>query len=256
MGYHMLEKITPIILNPRRAYLLRGNGYDFDIVFRGSHLAIFPELKLCFNRIKKSGNTTISAFLSELSTSFNSESESGFKRTLQKPRSMSLSQLKLMPSYYSLVVVRDPYSRALSAFLQKVAHGRSPQYDYCAGFGIATSEGFLAFMKFLDDGGLYRDRHFWPQANLLYQPLEKYSRVARLEHLVDDMRAVLSDIGQEPALADVLTRPHKVEAGTSKITSASSKLNMYYTKHSAALVRKLYARDFQMFNYPTNVEFT
>ncbi|PQO23095.1 hypothetical protein C2I36_09505 [Rhodobacteraceae bacterium WD3A24] len=253
VNYHSLERIAACMQHPCRAFLLRGNKYDFDIVFHGSHLAVFPDLQLCFNRIKKSGNTTVSAFLSDLSNRFTTESKHGFKKILVKPKSMSLAQLELLPSFYSLVVVRNPYSRALSAFLEKVAPGRSSKYHYCAGFGNSTSDGFYEFLTFLDNGGLWRDRHFWPQVNLLYQPIENFSRVARLEQLVDDMRIVLSDIGQDPMHAEVLARPHQVEAGKSKITSASTKLSEFYTAGSAALVRKLYAQDFQRFRYPTHL---
>lgn len=129
--------------------------------------------------------------------------------------------------------------------------GRSRKYAYCGGFGNSTPEGFHAFLSFLDKGGLHRDRHFWPQSDLLYQPVENYSRVARLENLVADMRIILTETGQDPALAELLARPHKVEAGTTKITSATSKLGSFYKPSSTALVRKLYAADFEKFDYPT-----
>lgn len=248
----MIRTFFAVATHPFKAMILRRHRYNYSILFHPSHVAVFPDLNICYNRIKKSGNTTVSAFLSDLAANFQSESTKGFKEALVKPGSMPIRQLKHLPSYYSFVVVRDPYSRVLSAFLQKVAHGRSRKYAYCGGFGNSTPEGFHAFLTFLDKGGLYRDRHFWPQSDLLYQPVEDYSRVARLENLVADMRIILTETGQDPALAELLARPHKVEAGTTKITSASSKLAAYYDPNSVALVRRLYAADFEMFDYPAH----
>lgn len=251
MDYRKLEALVACQRNPHRAFALRGRGYNFDILFHGNHVAVFPKLKICFNRVKKSGNTTISAFLTDISGDSETESADEFKRALLKPRAMPVKELQRLPSYYSFVVVRDPYSRALSAFLQKVAHGQSLKYAYCAGFGNSTPEGFHAFLTFLVMGGLYRDRHFWPQSDLLYQPIKNYSRVARLENLVTDMRIILTETGQDPALAELLASPHKVEAGTTKITSATSKLGAFYNARSSALVHELYLKDFEMFGYPT-----
>lgn len=231
-------------------WALRNGPYNVDILLHGSHVVIYPEINVCFNRIKKSGNTTISAFLTDISNNFAKETDKGFKKTLTKPRNLSPKELQNLSSLYSLVVVRDPFSRALSAFLQKVAPGTAQQYSFCAGFGNATAQGFMDFLIFLDKGGLYKDRHFWPQTDLLYQPLDHFNHVARLETLVADMRTFLTAIGQDPEHAERLARPHKVEAGTSKITAASSKLEQYYTEPAVALVRKLYARDFELLGYP------
>lgn len=229
---------------------LRKSHFNVDILFHGSHVAVYPEINICFNRIKKSGNTTVSAFLTDVSNNFEEETAKGFKQSLIKPRNMLPEELKKLTSYYSLVVVRDPFSRTLSAFLHKVAHGRSQKYSFCGGFGETTAQGFMKFLTFLDNGGLYKDRHFWPQTDLLYQPLDHFNHVAKLETLVQDMRIVLAAVGQDPDHAERLARPHKVEAGSSKITSASSKLEQYYTEPAVALVRKLYAKDFDLLGYP------
>lgn len=193
----------------------------------------------------------VSAFLKELSTDFKVEAEKKFKKSLLKPKSMKTADLLKLASYYSFAVVRDPYSRALSGFLNKVASGKnSREFGNFAGFGNSTQTGFLEFLTYLDAGALYKDRHFWPQSELLFQPVEHFSYIAKLETLVQDMKTILSEIGHDPAYADVLARPHKVEAGSSKITSANSKMAHYYSLTSVELVRKLYAKDFEQFDYP------
>jgi len=246
----MLSRLKKRIAYLKSAIALRKTPYNVDVLLHGSHVAIYPKLNICFNRIKKSGNTSISAFLEELSNNFEKEIDKGFKSSLVKPKNMKPSDLSSLSTYYSFVVVRDPFSRVLSGFLNKVAPGKSKKYSDFLGFGDPTAEGFMKFLTFLDKGGLHKNRHFWPQTELLYQPLDHFNHVAKLETLVNDMRIILAATGQDPEHAERLARPHKVEAGTAKITSASSKLEEYYTEPAVALVRKLYARDFELLGYP------
>ena len=67
------------------------------------------------------------------------------------------------------------------------------------------------------------------------------------------MATVLCAIGNDPELAKQLERPHDVEANSSKITSANDKLSKYYNSASADLVRRIYAQDFQLFGYSTEI---
>lgn len=243
------KELKPFYKYPRKAFALRNSPYDIRILFRGSHVAIYPELNICFNRIKKSGNTTVSAFLNDLANGFHTNSMNGFKDELLKPRDMTIEQLSTLSTYYSFVVVRNPYSRILSAFLDKVAGAKSDKYAYCAGFGQSDADGFSAFVRFLSGGGVRRDRHFWPQSDLLFQPVSHFNSIAKLENLVEDMRAVLVSTGHDPAHADKLAQPHSVEAGTAKITGAGSKLAHYFTDRSVELVSQIYAADFRQFGY-------
>lgn len=241
--------LKPYYKHPLKSLALCRSDYNTRVLLRGSHVAVYPNLNICFNRIKKSGNTTVSAFLNDLSGGFQKASESGFKERLLTPREMTIEQLASLHCYYSFVVVRDPYSRTLSAFLDKVASGRSEKFAFCGGFGQNNAEGFSAYLDFLSGGGWRWDRHFWPQRDLLFQPVSHFNAIAKLESLVEDMREILAATGQFPTHADRLIKPHSVEAGTKKITDATKRLGHYYTDHSIALVSRIYASDFKLFGY-------
>jgi hypothetical protein len=85
------------------------------------HVALFPEVRLAYNRIKKCGNTRISAFLNDVLLHREHASSGVLKRSLIKPAALSYSDLQALDSYYSIVFVRHPYGRVLSVFLDKLA---------------------------------------------------------------------------------------------------------------------------------------
>ncbi len=235
----------------RWALKVWNTGYNPDILFHGDHVAVYPELGLVFNRIKKSGNTTVSAFLADLSNDFSYEVEKGFKEKLLKPKKMRIFDIRKIKTLKSLVVVRNPYSRALSGFLDKLSRGTSSTYQGFSGFGNDTPEGFLAFLQFLKNGNMHLNRHFWPQEELLFQPVERFDYVIKLENIEVGMQKLLEDIGKDPAYAAALKSPHKVEAGGRKITSASRRLQQYFTPAAIILVQEIYAKDFRTFDYST-----
>ncbi len=239
---------------PQQTLAVRNLGYNLDILFHDSHVAIFPDIGIVFNRIKKSGNTTVSAFFTEISEKPHERDFKKFKTKIIKPNSSTPKELRNLPSLYSVVVVRNPFSRILSGFLQKVSSGSNLKYREFGGFGKMTVEGFNEFLVSLENGKLHKNRHFWPQVDLLYQPIERFDYIAKLEYLVNDIRNILSEVGKDPMLANSLVQPHRVEAGTAKITSASTKLNNYYDEHSTEVVRRIYAADFLAFNYPMTLD--
>ncbi|WP_296476442.1 sulfotransferase family 2 domain-containing protein, partial [Roseinatronobacter sp.] len=102
----MLSRLKKRIAYLKSAIALRKTPYNVDVLLHGSHVAIYPKLNICFNRIKKSGNTSISAFLEELSNNFEKEIDKGFKSSLVKPKNMKPSDLSSLSTYYSFVVVR------------------------------------------------------------------------------------------------------------------------------------------------------
>lgn len=237
-------------------FLAWGLGYDTQILLHPDHVAVFPGLGIVYNRIKKSGNTTVSAFLFEAANEFNFSAEAGFKKKFLTPLQMTWKEIWALQHMRSIVVVRDPFSRVLSGFLQKVARGsrgthRDQKYAEFPGFGDATPEGFLAFLLGLENGLIHRNRHFWPQSSLLFQRLDRFDHVIKLETLVGDMTNLLNAIGMDPNLAMRLSEPHRVdvEGGGTKITRATNKMSAYYDVQSRELVRRLYLRDFEAFGY-------
>ncbi len=146
-------------------------------------------------------------------------------------------------------MVREPYARILSAWLNKMADDAPRRLRRLPGHGDTGSEGFERFLRWLDDGGLCVKRHWTPQVDLLFQPHERFSRFARLETLAEDMAACPSDLGHDPAPAERLVTPHRLGAGTRKITGAANRLDAFYSDTGRDIVRRLYREDFEALGY-------
>ncbi|MCC6305038.1 MAG: sulfotransferase family 2 domain-containing protein [Rhodobacteraceae bacterium] len=205
-------------------------------------IAVFPGLGLAYNRVKKNANTTVVILLREL--------ESGVieDRDVAKDRARLLFDLapaELARPLAFLVVVRNPYSRVLSAFLNKFGAER---YRRRHGDFPRTREGFAAFVRWLEGGGLGRDAHWNLQTRLMLLPLARYDHVVRFEALREGLEAVLAAHGLAlPAgRLDAL-----YPSDRDKQTSADARLGAFYDPATAARVARLYGEDFAALGYPT-----
>lgn len=227
---------------------LAGRGIRYRNFFQEDNVAIFPELGVIFNRIKKSGNTSVCAFLNDVAggPGFRTADEMKDARRFDSAR---LADIARLGTYKSLIVVRDPYTRILSGFLQKIVLANDERFRRFPGFGEQTDTAFVAFLRYLEENDYGGNRHFWPQVRLLYQPPDAYTFTAKLETLTGDMADFLSAIGRDPAMAKALEKPHPLEARQAgKITSAGKNRHLI-TDEARELVRRLYREDFETFEY-------
>lgn len=172
------------------------------------------------------------------------------KSRIKKPRDLSLSELRQLEDYHSLAVVRDPYARTLSVFLDKVAPGTNEIFAKCPGFGDATPSGFKLFLSYLENEGTRFDRHFWPQVDLLYQPIDKFSFIGKLETLSDDLSRFLKRIQLNSFEKDRFAKPHVLEESEpGKITKAKGNLSIFYDNAAERKVEAIYLQDFKSFGY-------
>lgn len=225
----------------------------FDNFYQNENVAVFPAIGVIVNRIKKSGNTSVVAFLDELErqvagdqvTPKNAEDIKNRRRIhLQDPFT-----ILRMHSFATLVAVRNPYHRSISGFLEKIALGKALHYRDFPSFGENSPEAFEVFLKSLKQNHFFGDRHFFPQTALMFQPKEHYTKVARLETLVHDMGAFLDQIGQDPTRAAALKQPHKLERDQiGKIQNSTSKEH-YLTSRAVELIEDLYHSDFEVLGY-------
>lgn len=143
-------------------------------------------------------------------------------------------------------VVRNPFVRILSGYLQKVGKDLRVWDPFCKRFGIRpeTTQNELTFEDFLNIVASEPDEllngHFRPQYMNLLMPFTKLTYLGRLED-PEGFKAFLSDFGV--TVEEVRRHP----------TSAGELLSKYYNQRCAEIVKEKFADDFRLFGYSTDI---
>jgi hypothetical protein len=153
--------------------------------------------------------------------------------------------------YRKYVIVRNPFTRVLSAFRQR---NGLPGYFHYPGLSDRTPKGFAEFIGFLDAEGLRADKHWTPIVDQLTWPVEDFDYILHLENISSEFQKMLQiEKLRLPKRQDV-SRPHRVDRSRlGKITSSASQTARYYTSDLEKTVARLYEEDFSAFGYPTTL---
>ncbi len=210
-----------------------------------NRIVVFPELGFAYNRIKKNANTSTVILLRELQIN-SIETRNHAKWNAKRYFDLSREEWRRIGDMHLFIIIRDPYSRVLSAFLDKF---RSDRYRHKYGNFELTPEGFGAFLTWLEKGGLSRDAHWDLQTKLMMLPLEKYDTVIRFENYREELKNLLESRGLKLP-PDALRELYPSDRA--KETKSSSKLVQFYTPERASIVQRLYAEDFSALGYATD----
>lgn len=170
------------------------------------------------------------------------------------------------PAVRKYAMVRDPYSRVLSAYLNKV-ESRLPvkpesegdywdevvrdidrfRADRLGGeFTEITVEVFLRWLK-ESESPFVADEHWAPQSVLLRQPDVQFEILGRFESLPEDSARMLEAMGCDqgfPSQDDVSFAP----------TGAQSKVKQYFAPAHYTLVDQIFSMDLEAFDYPHKLQ--
>lgn len=150
--------------------------------------------------------------------------------------------------YFRFGFVRNPYSRTLSCFLEKIAGEQWLRDIRLPILGFEPDEE-VTFVEFLTrvaaQPPLEMDIHWAPQHLLLSLGKVEYGFLGRFESFHRDLHAVITHLGM--AVPDRLTN-----ATTAHVTNASTKIMQYYTDDAVDLVRTIYRKDFDYLGYGQN----
>lgn len=145
-------------------------------------------------------------------------------------------------------VVRNPYTRILSAYLDKVstiADGKEKKRDaavwhpFCRRYRLSAeaTPDFAEFLKLVtsEEPSLV-DQHFAPQYINTLQAFVSCDFIGHMEQM-DQVWSFLSAYG----VAEAAHRPHN--------TKANSSITDFYGPEEVDMVRSFYAKDFDLFGY-------
>ena len=166
------------------------------------------------------------------------------------------------PGIAKYTFVRNPYSRALSGFLNKIQsslpllHSASDNHwikitRKVEEFRITTLDStaypiinFEIFLLWLHHGASHfrNDEHWQKQSVLLRWPTVRFNFIGRMESLEADAKYLLEEIGCDiafPTQKDVNFAP----------TKATDKLEAYMTPACRSLIEQIFSDDFVNFGY-------
>ncbi len=150
---------------------------------------------------------------------------------------------------FVFTVVRNPYVRVLSAYLDQIARHRNAEAWGQFALQHGLDEGPLSFNEFLTllarspHGAM--NPHWRPQYASVAPKLVPYDFIGAVETFDHDMQHVLERIfGQGPALQSYA--PHH--------TGSSKKLATHYGPKEIALVQEIYEEDFASLGYSMDPE--
>lgn len=164
-------------------------------------------------------------------------------------RDLRAGELRTVAGYLSFTVVRDPYVRLLSAYLDKFR----PGHKYVGRFGALVAAhdrgriSFRGFCRWLAAGGEAVNAH-WMRQTRLAGAVERLDFVGRVETLEADMGRLLARISGAPEAASGIA-PGVARAGPPP-TGAAARLAEHYDAECRQIVAEVYAADFARFGYP------
>ncbi|WGL15406.1 sulfotransferase family protein [Microbulbifer bruguierae] len=192
------------------------------------------ELGFFYNRMPKAANSTMVTNLVRLKLGHDLPSPQA-KRAFPHPGRLGSSDMAAFPGLFKFTVVRNPYSRLLSAYLDKVV-----RFSDRPGNGI-TFEQFVEKLA-TDRKYLYSNAHWVPQSDLLLLPAAELDFVGKVESLDRDLTEIKRRL--QPGNSDQIT-----SAGP-PATGASNKLRRYYSNEALVKqVARIYRADFETFGY-------
>jgi hypothetical protein len=195
-----------------------------------------------YNRVKKNANSNTMVLWNYI---LNARMDSVIKSRSRVTHIYDLpaAQLAKIGQSNTLLITRDPYSRVLSAFLNKFSteriRARHGEFEL-------SPEGFRAFVRWVAEGGLTKNPHWDLQVKQILLPVEQYKKVIRFENYAEGMRDFLVEIGVP---VEKLEIPGLQTRGTNHATKAGDKLNVFYDGETRQLVGNLYERDFGELGY-------
>lgn len=212
-----------------------------------SSVFIAPDKRFLFVKNEKAGNNTARMTLQHVAAA--RPLPDGFKdrnrwlAPMLMPSDLgfrSAAELNAIP--FKFAIVRNPYSRTLSAYLNKFAGNERKKAKFSRQLGLAGDATFAQFVDAIArQDAAEMDPHWRIQTVNIHCGLIRYDHFVKFEDYDAGFGAIVSRFFGAAPLRNV----HKGDTG------ASARLAEYYTPAIADDVRRIYAADFETFGYAT-----
>lgn len=226
-------------------YLIRPKLWKEPIKPIDLRTAVSTQWGYAYIRIPKAANSTI---IRTLQNNFpdqqiTAESIGDIKKQYLHFSNFGLREAIFLPrKLFIFTVVRNPYSRILSAYLNKVAAQHTTEHINHAEVIAPHDNGelsFTAFCRYLATGGEYENPHWMRQSRILGIS-DRIDYIGKVETLEEDLEKIVARIAPGTKL--------NIERKGQQ-TNASEKLRAYYKPECRQIVEEIYDQDFRDLNY-------
>ncbi len=226
--------------------------YDLQLPLNivNSRCAISPGARFVYFRIPKAANSTTVSALYEAEFG-KTEAAKTMKKAYLRPSDLNAQDAQqAREHFFKFSVVRNPYDRFLSAWLDKLERG-SPreQAKVSKALGMNRDDP-ISIDQFLDylehHRGLIKDAHWALQTSLIFMPIQELDLIARTENLNEDLPVILDNIFGD---TQIVIRTQQQNAHS---TGASSRKAELLSDTQKKRVYRLYEKDFDLLKYPSN----
>lgn len=231
----------------RPYYILRPRLWAENVQPIDRRTAVSHKWQYAYIRIPKAANTTMVYALQE---HFPDILRTGGKGREIKDQYRNFSDLSLLQSlrlsreYFVFTVVRNPYHRALSGYLNKIKLAPSirPKYRNKIEHYDNGRTSFRGFCRYLAEGGEGQNAHWIRQTRFLGLS-DKLDYIGHIESLQDDLSEIIRRIGGTGKEIPPLSRKGPAATG------ATDKAHSYYDEETRQIVEHVYAEDFRYLGY-------
>ncbi len=223
---------------------LQGLTLDENLQLEKARIWVRTDLELVFQGFPKCGSTSMTNYFRSLRRNGSYRPRKPIRRVHQ----LSRNQVVSARHFTKFALVRNPYYRVLSAFVEKNSR---PEFDHFPGLNNLSPGAFATFLRYLASDGLHEDKHWAPIVNQLPWPLEEFDYVLHLENLTTEFEEMLLAENLRLPGKKGVTEQHRVDKlRPGKITASRDLARKFYTPALAELVAQLYQEDFVLLGYP------
>ncbi len=150
----------------------------------------------------------------------------------------------LLEKSFKFTLVRNPYTRVLSAYLNKIAQydpNITPYFEK----RYKTKNNKISFIDFLHiiskDDQNELDPHWKPQTKLTFIDFIKLDFIGHIEYLHNDFKKIIRKIYNKEKT--------QIDERKNFLKENKKKINLFYNENAFKLVRQIYHDDFNNFGY-------
>lgn len=208
---------------------------------------LFPRLKCIYIPVPKTAGSTVLSTLLEVDSSphlagivdHNSDEA---RRSMSAENDLRAFWRALNdPNFFRFAFVRNPYTRIVSSYLDKIVSGREPRFSKW--LGLPHGASLLDFLQRISKQEVdAMNRHWRPQSALISQKV-KLDFLGRFETFDEHFANVLDRLGAGGAA---------IKERRSHQTTADNHLKLIGVEEKA-LIDCIYRDDFERFDYPKNL---